>query len=99
LIFLLQPSQSTVDRIRMSSNETHLQPTAFYQPFLLSPIPGAELVSGVPAVDQSDWTSQLDLGTAIDFSKQVWGDHALKIMVLYGSLRERYIAAHRLVGE
>ncbi|RSH91009.1 hypothetical protein EHS25_010185 [Saitozyma podzolica] len=60
-----------------------------YTPFLLSPVPGAELRDGVPAVDESDWTSELDLSTATEFSRAALRDRKLKVLVLYGSLRER----------
>lgn len=62
-----------------------------YTPYLLSPIPGAELKNGTPAVDELDWTRKLDLGTTIEFAKAVLGDHKLNVLVLYGSLRERYV--------
>lgn len=35
-----------------------------------------------------DWTKDLDLQGATDFSKGVWGDARLKVLVLYGSLRQ-----------
>lgn len=62
-----------------------------YTPFLLSPVPGAELRDGVPAVDESDWTSELDLSTATEFSRAALRDRKLKVLVLYGSLRERCV--------
>lgn len=74
------------------STLTNQPPKASYKPFLISPIPGAELLNGMPAVDESDWTSKLDLGTTIDFSKAMMGNRQLNVLVLYGSLRERSVA-------
>lgn len=56
---------------------------AKYRPFLLE-----------PEIEASDWVSQLELDTTIDMAQ----DHLnktngerLKILMLYGSLRKRYL--------
>lgn len=59
-----------------------------YEPFLLPVVPGAETGPNGPHVEE-DWTADLDLNTATAFSRSVWGDHSLRVLVLYGSLRER----------
>jgi hypothetical protein len=61
-----------------------------YRPFLLSPIPGAEKnADGVPAVDKEDWVSELELDAVKKLAAGVEGGRKLKLLVLYGSLRER----------
>ena len=58
-----------------------------YRPFLLSPVPGAEVDEDGPIVEP-DWTAELELDTVKAISKA--SDEPLKVLVLYGSLRDRY---------
>ena len=53
-----------------------------YRPFLLG-----------PAVESTDWISQLELGTAISMAESDLAKtkSRLKVLVLYGSLRKRYV--------
>jgi hypothetical protein len=65
-----------------------------YKIYRASPIPGAETLSdGSKAVDGEDWVQGLDL-------EAVTKMHAaraekVKVLVLYGSLRERYVHSFR----
>jgi hypothetical protein len=61
-----------------------------YQPFLLDVIPGAECTAdGQPAVEP-DWTEHLELGSTKELARRSLGvQRRLKVLVLYGSLRER----------
>ncbi len=67
-----------------------IQPDAdVYRPFLLSPIPGAEHdISGQPAIGP-DWTTDIELDTTKDLVRSLGEGKRLKVLVLYGSLRER----------
>jgi hypothetical protein len=76
----------TIDHAHAGSFER--TPEERYRPFLLSPVPGAELVDGAPAVSE-DWTAELDLITAVQFARAALRGRQLKVLVLYGSLRER----------
>ncbi len=71
-------------------NNMAIQPdTEVYRPFLLSPVPGAEQdISGVPAVEP-DWTTELELDTTKALAGSLRNGKRLKVLVLYGSLRER----------
>lgn len=69
-----------------------------YRPFLLSPIPGAETKPQQPSSDHSekheepDWTLEAveDLEAARVLGESVFGRQGgLRVLVLYGSLRER----------
>jgi hypothetical protein len=61
-----------------------------YQPFLLSPIPGAEKTpDGELAVDRDDWVQGLELDHVKEMVKSVPESRRVKILILYGSLRER----------
>ena len=60
-----------------------------YKPHLLPVVPGAETGPDGP-YEEPDWTTNLDLSGATNFSQGVWGDKKLRVLVLYGSLRERY---------
>ena len=60
-----------------------------YKPHLLPVVPGAEQGPDGPYTEP-DWTQDLDLSGATTFSKGVWGEKKLRVLVLYGSLRERY---------
>ena len=55
-----------------------------YRPFLLD-----------PEVEFDDWISQLELDTAISMAEQNLSGTGsrLKILVLYGSLRKRFVSA------
>jgi hypothetical protein len=59
-----------------------------YRPHLLSVVPGAEQGPNGPYVEM-DWTEDIDLEAATSLSKRVWGDEPLRVLVLYGSLRQR----------
>jgi hypothetical protein len=59
-----------------------------YKPHLLPIVPGAEMGPDGPRTEP-DWTAELDLQGATTFSRGVWGDKKLQVLVLYGSLRER----------
>lgn len=59
-----------------------------YKPFLLSPIPGAEVDGdGSPAIEP-DWTADLELDTVKALAESSRGE-PLRVLVLYGSLRHR----------
>lgn len=59
-----------------------------YKPFLLSPIPGAEVDTDGSTIVEPDWTAELELDTvkALAESRE---DGPLRVLVLYGSLRHR----------
>ena len=61
-----------------------------YKPHLLPIVPGAETGPDGP-YEEADWTTDLDLSGATTFSQGVWGERKLRVLVLYGSLRERYV--------
>ena len=63
-------------------------PSSDYQPFLRSPVPGAELKDGVLAVEE-DWTETVELETATELTRTA--GRRLRVLVLYGSLRERWV--------
>lgn len=59
-----------------------------HKAYSLSPIPGAEtLADGTKAVDAEDWVERLELEAVSALHRQ--RDEKLKVLVLYGSLRER----------
>ena len=62
-----------------------------YKVYRASPIPGAEtLADGSKAVDGEDWVQGLDLDAVTKMHEA--RSEKIKILVLYGSLRERYVA-------
>jgi hypothetical protein len=61
-----------------------------YKPHLLPVVPGAEQGPDGPYTEP-DWTQDIDLSGATTFSKGVWGEKKLRVLVLYGSLRERCV--------
>jgi hypothetical protein len=64
-----------------------------YEPFLLSPIPGAERDSTGELAIGEDWTAELELETAQAFAAARSREGGrLRVLVLYGSLRERCVA-------
>jgi arsenic resistance protein ArsH len=67
-----------------------------YKPHLLPVVPGAESGENGPYTEV-DWTADLDLSGATTFSQGVWGDEKLRVLVLYGSLRERYVVSSPLL--
>jgi hypothetical protein len=63
---------------------------AAYQPFLLDVVPGAEMTADGERAVESDWTQHLELDAAKQLVCDTMGPHRrLKVLVLYGSLRER----------
>ena len=63
-----------------------------YQPFLQSPIPGAEKgPDGEYLVDEEDWVQGLELDEVKGMTSRLaeQGGRRVKVLVLYGSLRER----------
>jgi hypothetical protein len=61
-----------------------------YRTFLLSPIPGAEKgADGEYAVDKEDWVQGLELDEVKRMTDGLPEGKKIKILVLYGSLRER----------
>jgi hypothetical protein len=67
-----------------------------YQPFLQSPVPGAEKGSdGKYVVDEEDWVQALELDEVKRMTSRLaeQGGRRVKVLVLYGSLRERYVSA------
>jgi hypothetical protein len=63
-----------------------------YEPFLLSPIPGAERNAEGELHESEDWTADLVLETARQFAETGAGSGGrLRVLVLYGSLRERSV--------
>lgn len=66
--------------LALSPAEDDPEIRAKYRPFLLD-----------PAVESTDWISQLELGTVIDIAStdlEKTGSR-IKVLVLYGSLRKR----------
>ena len=64
-----------------------------YQTFLQSPIPGAEKgPDGEYVVDQEDWVQGLELDEVKGMTSRLaeQGGRRVKVLVLYGSLRQRY---------
>lgn len=59
-----------------------------YKPHLLPIVPGAEVGPDGP-YQEDDWTADVDLERATSFSRSVWGVERLRVLVLYGSLRQR----------
>ena len=61
-----------------------------YQTFLLDVIPGAERTAGGQPTVEPDWTVHLELETTKELARRSLGvQRRLKVLVLYGSLRER----------
>ena len=52
-----------------------------YKPFLAG-------LDTAATPQESDWTRSLDLAGATSFSRGVWGEDQLRVLVLYGSLRQ-----------
>lgn len=64
--------------------------TDSYKIYRASPIPGAEtLADGSKAVDDQDWVQGLDLEAVTKMHEA--RNEKVKVLVLYGSLRERYV--------
>jgi hypothetical protein len=59
-----------------------------YRPYLSSIIPGAEHNESGPIIDDN-WTISLDLSRATAFANDIFASQPLRVLVLYGSLRER----------
>ena len=59
-----------------------------YRPYLLPIIPGAEHDAQGPITDD-DWTISLDLSRVMALAQDVFASQPLRVLVLYGSLRER----------
>jgi hypothetical protein len=78
---------------RLDNDKEYLaisQDETVYQPFLLSPIPGAEKTpDGELAVDKEDWVQGLELDHVKEMVKSVPEGRRVKILIMYGSLRER----------
>ena len=83
-------------RASLNSSLLHTRPYSMtrdfdhYKPHLLPIVPGAEIEPDGPH-EELDWTQNLDLSSATTFSEGVWGEKKLRVLVLYGSLRERYV--------
>jgi hypothetical protein len=93
----LIPFLPLINLPRASLNSTLLQTRQYsmtrdfdhYKPHLLPIVPGAEAGPN-GTYEEPDWTENLDLSGATTFSQGVWGEKKLRVLVLYGSLRERY---------
>lgn len=59
-----------------------------YRIHLLPDVPGSEQGLDTP---EEDWTLSLDLERASDMATSVFGTTPLRVLVLYGSLRERSV--------
>ena len=59
-----------------------------YRQFLLPSVPGSEIGPSGP-IQEVDWTANLDLSTASQLASAVFETNPLRVLVLYGSLRER----------
>lgn len=82
-------SAASTSRAHPESSEMSISP---YEPFLLSPIPGAERDSTGELAVGEDWTAELELETAQAFAAARSKEGGrLRVLVLYGSLRERYV--------
>jgi hypothetical protein len=69
-------------KLAISEAEDDPDIRAKYRPFLLD-----------PEIEAKDWISQLELESVIGMSeRQTASDSRLKILVLYGSLRKRYLS-------
>jgi hypothetical protein len=62
---------------------------AAYQPFLLDVVPGAETTADGERAVEPDWTQHLELDAAKQLVRDTMPNRRLKVLVLYGSLRER----------
>lgn len=81
---IVQFSSSSRTRGEMSNSS--------YEPFLLSPIPGAERDANGELAISDDWTADLELETVRQFAETSSKEGGpLKVLVLYGSLRERQV--------
>lgn len=63
-------------------------PTPTYQPHRLSVVPGSEVGSEHA---EEDWTASLDLSRAVAAARASFGPAPLRVLVLYGSLRQRLV--------
>jgi hypothetical protein len=81
--------------LRMTSNHINTTPTqeriSLHKPFLLDPIPGAELYAdGTSHRETRDWVSELELEEVSRLTQLASSQgQAPRILILYGSLRER----------
>lgn len=82
---------------RMSSNhiDSGLERSLLYKPFLLDPVPGAELrADGSIHREDRDWVSELELDEVSRLTDLASSQgQPPRILVLYGSLRERLVGA------
>ncbi|KAG7535898.1 hypothetical protein FFLO_03644 [Filobasidium floriforme] len=87
------PAQRSIMTARLDNDKEYLaisKDETIYQPFLLSPIPGAEKTpDGELAVDKDDWVQGLELDHVKEMVKSVPEGRRVKILIMYGSLRER----------
>lgn len=74
----------------IASKDDDLEIRAKYRPFLLE-----------PEFEASDWISELELDTAVSMAEADLAKTGsrLKVLVLYGSLRQRYIYAFMLLAQ
>lgn len=70
-----------------------------YKPFLSSPVPGAEAAEDGEFATSEDWTQALELDRTRALARAGLEGRALKVLVLYGSLRERCVIAHASANE
>lgn len=83
LLQRLRPLHNCARRFSMATTNDS------YKIYRASPIPGAEtLPDGSKAVDAVDWVQDLDLEAVTKMHEA--RNEKIKILVLYGSLRERY---------
>jgi len=69
---------------------TNLRNPTTYQPFLLDVVPGAERTAEGRLAVEPDWTEHLELDSTKRLVRDVMGtQRQLRVLVLYGSLRER----------
>lgn len=57
-----------------------------YRPFLLPTSSSTDTLG-----DSEDWTATVDLDRATSFAASVFGQEPLRVLILYGSLRERRV--------
>lgn len=85
---LLPPLRHLSKQVSIRRVSSIAMSTDPYKVYTLSPIPGAEtLPDGSKAVDAEDWVEQLDLKAVTKMHSA--RNKRIKVLVLYGSLRER----------
>lgn len=75
--------------IPLTEDDEHVR--AIYRPFLLD-----------DTVSSSDWVARLELSTALKMvDEEIFakGQERLKVLVLYGSMRARYVVFHEGLNE